>query len=76
MKKLLSTIKQEIFHTLKVYPACKLIQKINQHFPLKGTGALEAFASTRALQTGAYKHYYFQQHTLIYYLVLHLKKNK
>lgn len=55
MKKLLSSIKQEIFHRLKLYPVYKVINAINERFPLKGTNALEAFAYTGALQTRAYK---------------------
>lgn len=56
MKKILSHIKKEVFHTLQLYPIYRVIAAINRHFPLKGVSALEAFAYTGALQTRAYKH--------------------
>lgn len=57
MKKLLQSIKRSVFHTLKIYPIYRVINAINQHFPLKGCTALEAFAYTGELQTRAYKKY-------------------
>ena len=57
MRKILTKIKRGIFHRLKLYPIYKVIRRINAHFPLQGSMALEAFAFTGELQTRAYKKY-------------------
>jgi hypothetical protein len=56
LRQLLAKIKRAIFHGLKLYPVYKVLDKINERFPLKNSVALEAFAYTGALQTTAYKH--------------------
>lgn len=57
IRKLLSKIKQEVFHRLRLYPVYEVFAKINREFPLKGCSALEAFAYTGAWQTRAFKKY-------------------
>lgn len=57
MKKVLSKLKQSIFHGLKLYPIYRVLDKINKHYPLKDCIALEAFAYTGALQARAYRHF-------------------
>lgn len=55
MKRFLSTVKQAIYHRLKLYPVYKVLDAINKRFPLKGCSALEAFAYTGAWQARAYR---------------------
>jgi hypothetical protein len=57
VRRLLSKIKQNIFHTLRIYPVYRVIGAINERFPLSGKSILEAFAFTGAWQTRAFKKY-------------------
>lgn len=56
MIELLRNIKQRIYHALKLYPVYKILRKINTHYSLKGSSALEAFAFTGQWQAQAYSH--------------------
>jgi hypothetical protein len=57
LRKLLSRIKQALYHRLKLYPIYRVIDAINKRFPLKGCRALEAFAFTGAWQARAYRQF-------------------
>lgn len=57
MRNILQAVKRYVFHGLKIYPIYRLLRRIDDHFPLKGCIALEAFAYTGELQAKAYSKY-------------------
>lgn len=77
MKRILTKIKREIFHRLKLYPIYKVIRAVNAQFPLDECVALEAFAFTGELQTRAYKKYpkYLEAWEISEYWKEDLKRN-
>lgn len=77
MTQYLSKIKQRVFHAFKLYPIYKILQVINNRFPLTGCTALEAFSYTGAWQARAYKNYpsYHEAWEIDTTCEPHLKKN-
>jgi hypothetical protein len=54
---LLSSIKQSVYHALRLYPIYRVIDAIDRRMPLRNCSALEAFAFTGAWQARAYSRY-------------------